>query len=311
MKFFRDPVWQFVGVVIGLGAIVLAVVLSRTERQVSELQIEILSNSSLVNVDGDVTGDIEIVYRDQPVNTLSLILLRIENSGNVPIRDSDYSEPIVIAVSPDAEIGEFTIVETEPKGINITVEKISPYQIELSNALLNPGDQVLLKILALDNDDSLDITARIVNVSELQIVSGLVEPDTVQKIGFWDVVLFVLVVSGFLLYVALIYVWTENIDIVVRLRHKLFGLDPAFYHYEQARRWILRDTTGSLREAYLSLGKAIKRDQGYAQKAQSDPRFTKLRELGLLDEIVSHTQVAEPQDQAIDSTTSEIATNQS
>src|SRR5262245_16390244 len=147
MKFFRDSIWQFIGVV---SAIVIAVVLFWLSRSAKDLQIEILSNSPLVSVDGEITKDIKIIYKDQPVQTLSVVLLRIENTGNVPIREGDYSRPIRISVSPEAEVGEFSVVETRPKGIDLSLEKIASNQVELSKSLLNPGDQVLIKILALD-----------------------------------------------------------------------------------------------------------------------------------------------------------------
>ena len=164
MKIIRDQGWGFIGIVTG---IILTIAVVLYQRQVNELQVEIVSNSSLINVDSEIASDIEIIYKDQPVETLSLILIRLENTGNVAIKESDYSQPIVISISPDAEIGEFVVAETSPRGINLSLGKIGTHQVELSKSLCNPGDQALIRIMALNNDDTLDITARIVDISQL------------------------------------------------------------------------------------------------------------------------------------------------
>ena len=50
MKVFQHPIWQFMSVVVGVLAIIVAVILFRLDRSVKDLQIEVLSNSPLISV---------------------------------------------------------------------------------------------------------------------------------------------------------------------------------------------------------------------------------------------------------------------
>src|SRR5687768_3163626 len=115
MKIIKDPVWQFVGAVVAVIALIVTVGIYVIDRPVKRLQVQILSNSPLVSVNTDISPRIRILYEDKPVQTLSLILLRFENVGNEPIRVGDYSEPIRILLSPSAEVGEVTVQETKPE----------------------------------------------------------------------------------------------------------------------------------------------------------------------------------------------------
>lgn len=162
MRYLKDPIWQFVGVIVAIVAIFVGWRVVANYQPSKGLQVEILSNSPLVSVDSAISQEIIISYKGIPVHSLSLILLRLENTGNEPITEIDYSEPIRIVLSPTAEIGEAVIQESNPEGITFNLLKISSNTIELSKVLLNPGDQIVLKILAIDNDNTLNISSRMV-----------------------------------------------------------------------------------------------------------------------------------------------------
>ena len=133
-------------------------------RPVKKLRVEILSNSPLVSIDTAMAKEMQVLYKGVPVQTLSLILLKFANAGTEPIKESDYSEPIRVLRSQSAAVGEVSIQETRPDGIKLTPTVRASNQVELARVLLNPGDQAVLKILALNNDSTLKISARIVGV---------------------------------------------------------------------------------------------------------------------------------------------------
>ncbi len=173
MRILKDPVWQFIGTIIGIIAIIVSLVLYQMSQPIKRLQVEILSNSPVMSVNADISREIKILYKDKPVQTLSLILLRFENTGNQPIRESDYSEPIRISISPKGEIGEVTVQETKPKGIDFGPTISASNQIDLAKVLLNPGDQAVLKVLTVNNDGTLNVEARIAGISNIEITSVL------------------------------------------------------------------------------------------------------------------------------------------
>jgi hypothetical protein len=117
MGILKNPVWQFVGVMVAVVAIAVTVVLYYNGRPVKKLQVDILSNSPLISMSTDTPKEIQILYKAKPVQTLSLILLRLANTGTEPIKESDYSEPVRVSLSSSAEIGEVILQETRPDGI--------------------------------------------------------------------------------------------------------------------------------------------------------------------------------------------------
>jgi hypothetical protein len=286
MKLLRDPIWQFVAAVLALLAIIIGGVYFLLDRPVRDLQIEILSNSPLISVEGDIAEDIKILYKDQPVQTLSVILLRIENTGNVPIRETDYSQPVLISVSPDAEVGEFSIVETRPLGIDLSLEKIAPHQVEFSRSLINPGDQVLVKILVVDNDGTLDVNARIADISELKVLSVLEEQSSseLQDQKLSPALSFILL-GSLVLSISVAFIWDTKM--VVGWRQKYSGLKPAPHYYRLAQEKILEGDTNNVKLALRYLKRAFSWDSAYVQKVQNDPLFTNLREYEGLKALIS------------------------
>lgn len=273
MKFLKDPVWQFVSVVIGIIAIFVSFYISNDERPSKKLRVEILSNNPLISVDTNIANEIEVTYKDIPVESLSLILLRFENTGNEPIGESDYSEPIRITLSENAEIGEATIQETKPVGINLSSTIISNNQIELAKTLLNPGDQVVVKILAINNDETLKINARIAGIQNIEVVSVLENQSNTNSSRNFGLT----IAGAYCLLILLAIIW--NSKRVVEWRIKKFGYDPALEAYAIAQNKMSRNSINAelIREAISSLRTAFSWDISYLEKAKNDPLFSKLQ----------------------------------
>jgi len=276
MKIMKDPAWQFVAAVVAVIALLVTVSIYLIDRPVKRLQVQILSNSPLISVNTDISPQIQILYKDKPVQTLSLILLRFENVGNEPIRESDYSEPIRILLSPNAEVGEVIVQETKPEGIDLNPTVGASNQVEIAKALLNPGDQVVLKVLALNNDGTLKVEARIVGIPDLEILSAL--EDSTQSnnsASYW--ILFIGLGVAVLIVIS-VFVWNSNK--VIEWRRSHMGFDPALYYYTLAQETILSkdQNTGAISNTINYLGKAFSWDGSYVQKAQKDPLFSQLQE---------------------------------
>ena len=279
MKVLKDPVWQFIGVVIAVIALIATVIIYVIDRPVKRLQVRILSNSPLISVNTDISSQIQILYKDKPVQTLSLILLRFENVGNEPIKETDYSEPIRILLSPESEVGEVTIQETKPAGIDLNPRVIATNQIEITKALLNPGDQVVVKILALNNDGTLDVEARIAGISNLEILSALEGGskgnDSTSSNELRLIVFMVGIIAAIFLSV---FIW--NSTRVVEWRRSQFGFDPARHYYALAQESMLSKdkSVGSISNTIGYLRAAFSWDSSYVQRAQKDPLFSHLQE---------------------------------
>ena len=279
MKIFKDPVWQFVGVAVAVIALIFSVIIYLIDRPVKRLQVQILSNSPLISVNTDISSQIQILYKDKPVQTLSLILLRFENIGNEPIRETDYSGPIRILLSSKSEVGEVTIQETKPAGIDLNPRVTATNQIELTKALLNPGDQVVVKILALNNDGTLDVEARIAGISNIEILSALDEGGSKTNASASNEARQVLFTIGMLAAIFLsIFIW--NSTRVVEWRKSHFGFEPASHYYTLAQESMLSkdQSLGSISNTMNYLRAAFSWDRSYVQRALNDPLFSHLQE---------------------------------
>jgi hypothetical protein len=272
MKIIKDPVWQFVAAVVGVIALIFTVYIYMIGRPVKHLQVQILSNSPLISVNTDIASQIQILYKDKQVQTLSLILLRFRNVGNEPIRESDYSEPIRILLSPNAEVGEVTVQETKPEGIGLNPVVRANNRIEIARVLLNPGDQAVLKVLALNNDGTLKVEARIAGIRNLEILSALEGGTQSNNAAFyWGPFICIGVI---ILTVISALIWTSRK--VIEWRRSHLGFDPARHYYRRAQETIL--SKGDIRNTIFYLEKAFSWDRSNVQRAQTDPLFAHLQE---------------------------------
>lgn len=274
MKFLKDPIWQFVGVVVGVIAIIVTLFVYFDERPYKKLKVEILSNNPLISINTDIAKEIQILYKDSPVQSLSLILLRFENTGTEPIRENDFSEPIQILLSQNAEIGEVSIQETRPNGIQLTPTIIANNQIRLAKVLLNPGDQVVIKILAINNDGTLNINARIAGISVIEIQSVLENGSPEKSASGASVALWCLGID--IIFLIGLVAWNSQRG--MKWRKENMGFDPARHYYIAAQEKILNGapTPDRMKFTVNFLRNAFRWDSSYIQKAQDDPLFAHL-----------------------------------
>jgi hypothetical protein len=176
----RDNIWQFVSVIVGIIAIFVAYDIFFRDREVKALQIVILASSSLVEVEPSIAQDIEISYRNQAVNNLSLIQVKVENIGNQVIRGGDYEQPIKFVFPSESKIVEAAVSESNPPNIGMTVQTEENIAT-LSPALLNAGDRVILRFLVVDmpsdfNEQPFQIAGgRIAEVKVIPVIEAIRE----------------------------------------------------------------------------------------------------------------------------------------
>jgi len=164
---FRDPIWQFwvgcVSLVLSALAIIVTIVLTVRSRQRKLLTYEIVSNSSVINVENDVGEDLEILVEKQPVTKVRLHVIKLTNAGNTPIEESDYPQPLRFQFkdpfSPHPLI-RCAISKTEPETLIpsdqlkniVSLDLDNQTYITLKTPLLNPRDAILLRVILMARD---------------------------------------------------------------------------------------------------------------------------------------------------------------
>jgi hypothetical protein len=170
MEFLRDPLWQFIGAVIGGIGLVVAIV-SFLQRKRKRLSYEIVSSSSLLSLDRQIKGKVKILYDGIEVEKVHLIVIRVYNSGNTPIKSGDYERPIKFSFGPSARILSFEVTETEPDNLDVGVTP-DENSVSVDPLLLNSKDSILLTALVSEFDGLVNSDARIVGIKSIQEVDS-------------------------------------------------------------------------------------------------------------------------------------------
>lgn len=117
MEFIRDPLWQFVGAVLALAAIIISILLFLAQRKRKSLAYEVVSQTALLSVAEELEGKLKILYQRKPVREVHLLILRLSNNGNTPILASDFVREVSIGFSNSTRILSAEVSETNPDNL--------------------------------------------------------------------------------------------------------------------------------------------------------------------------------------------------
>jgi len=160
--------WPIIGTIIALVAIFISIILFYFGKKTKRLSYDIVSNNPILLKKEDIKGKLEIFFNGKSVEDVYLIVIKLINSGNVPIETDDYEKPIVINFGKNAQILTVEVTETDPSGISVPIHT-HKNKFEINPVLLNKSDSINFKILVSKFSNS-DITfdGRIVGVKEIR-----------------------------------------------------------------------------------------------------------------------------------------------
>lgn len=170
--FLRDPVWDSLGVIISTVLAILAIYFTWLAFQRKKLSYKIISNENVLGIHPQLKGDIKVTFRDKPINDLFLVLLKIKNTGNIPILEGDYTETLVVKFTKNARIFAAEVTAQNPTNLgaqhNLQFNpSVSSQFITFHPFLLNPKDSFTLRILVSDFSQP-SVEARIVGVRKIE-----------------------------------------------------------------------------------------------------------------------------------------------
>ncbi len=225
----RDPIWQFVGAILTLIAIIATLAVYIGQRRKKSLMFEVLSKSPVLSAAEEIAGKLQILFQNQPVREVYLVVLRLFNAGNIPITSSDYERNISITFGGKARVLTAEVSETEPENLDAEISIKSLSSIELKPTLLNPGDSITIKILVSDFEGNIQVDGRIVGVKQIQ-----------ERKESPRNRLFVLTFKFLMLYtvVALTYIFSElyhSIKMESLVRVALYGFVSVLYLFVLVR----------------------------------------------------------------------------
>lgn len=171
LEILRDPLWQAVGALLAIAALVGSIVIFQLQRHRRGVAFAVLSRSQLLTVREELEGKLQVLYEGEPVRSLSLLMVRVWNSGNQPILVSDFERPIAFSTGMGSCILSAAVTDVNPRGFILEVA-VEGAVVTLSPALLNPGDAISLKLLVRDMNGGLIPSCRIVGVKSIRSDDG-------------------------------------------------------------------------------------------------------------------------------------------
>ena len=127
-----------------VGAVVVPIVLYFAGQQSRELSFDVISRAPLLDAtERNKIEGLEVLYRGEPIVSLTSISIKVENSGSEPIRSEDFERPIEISFDRRAKIVSVVPSELFPK--NLRPEIVTgTHSISIRPILLNPGDRIVV-----------------------------------------------------------------------------------------------------------------------------------------------------------------------
>jgi len=165
-EFQIDPLWQLiVTIMIPTLGVLIPIIIYFWQRQIKEVSY-VYSVTPLLRHEKEVIGRLQIFFENKPVEKVSLVLVKIINSGNAPIKAEDYEREITLSFGEKAQVLTCSVEETEPKDLRIPTV-IEGNKVRLEKVLFNRRDWAKLKILV-NNYEKFDIEGRIVGVKTIK-----------------------------------------------------------------------------------------------------------------------------------------------
>jgi len=162
----RDPLWQFVGAVLGILAIIVSIILFFAQRKKKSLEYKIISQTPVLSAAEEIAGQLQILFRGEPVQGVYLFVIRLLNAGNVPIASSDYERPVRLDFGEEARVLTAEVSDVEPRNLDAEIASQDSF-VQLKPVLLNSGDVITIKALVSNYKGQLTIDGRIIGVKDI------------------------------------------------------------------------------------------------------------------------------------------------
>jgi hypothetical protein len=170
-EWLRDPIWQFVGAVIGLlfgfAALVEAGVIYYLQQKTKEFAFDISAHIPLVAAQTEVEGRLDVRLDGKSVQNAWLTIVTLHNAGNVPIVPSDFVQPVQIDLGENAKIINVLVANQRPQDLGASADFESGITT-LKPVLFNPKDRCTLHVYAADADNAPRVNGRIVGVPRIE-----------------------------------------------------------------------------------------------------------------------------------------------
>jgi hypothetical protein len=165
LDIFRDGIWNFVGVILALIAILISLYLNVRNSKRKRLSYK-FDSYIIFELDENLHNDVKILFKEKPVSNIKVFLFELKNTGKIAIQEDDFVAPITLTFNEKAEILNIE-KEFHPPNISSTISN-NQNEILINRTLLNKNDVIKLKILLSNSNNDFNLSSRINNINAIK-----------------------------------------------------------------------------------------------------------------------------------------------
>ncbi|PMO00232.1 hypothetical protein BCT19_23560 [Vibrio splendidus] len=187
LKHERKLPYSFVSTILGLVGVIAAIYFSMYYEKKPQLDIEILSQFSALDIKESVDS-LDVIYNKDSLNakgqSLSVVELKVINNGDAPILRTYYDPQSQAGFTvKNGEVPENPIItgsKTPYKTEDIHLELVKTNSILLPHVIINSGDYYIIKLIVLHNSDlkpSIESFGVIAGFDRINVLTNLKSED--------------------------------------------------------------------------------------------------------------------------------------
>lgn len=158
------------------------------------LSYSILQCHPVLNLKGAARDKLDIRFAGHSISDAYLVIIRIFNSGHLPINSGDYQTVLSVLFNPGTSILAASVIETSPADLEerikqsdsgkSLIERVEGERISLVPVLLNQGDSMTLQVLVQNTTGDLKIHGHMQGINSINLWrENRVIPKTLTHIG--------------------------------------------------------------------------------------------------------------------------------
>src|SRR5262245_49431283 len=120
-EILRDPLWQFVGAVIGILALFASLLVAKLQRPRKRIAYYVTSIPFLT-VEEQMRKHVEVLYKGEPVRDVHLQDVWMSNVGNSPVFPHEMIAPISLRFGGNSTILAADVVERSPSNLDVSIQ---------------------------------------------------------------------------------------------------------------------------------------------------------------------------------------------
>jgi hypothetical protein len=212
VNILRDQIWQFLGSLVAVIALAVSIYAFVVQRRKKSVSYQVLTATDLLTVKDEISGKLKIFFDEVPIQSASLIIVKIINDGNLPIASTDFERPLSFSCGEGADILSVEVTESSPNTLRPELI-VESNKVHLAPMLLNSRDTITFKLLATQFQGEVEPDARIIGISTIKRISGRSRRDNtlIVTIGFGVVAVIGLISIG----LSHLFNWSDDITVAV------------------------------------------------------------------------------------------------